>query len=212
MGTCQIQDVLIDAGGNFHNGEGVYAWPRENTVRIQDGGGVYRPIDPDLSIVQAQYQYGVSAVSSGSGDWTFNLPQSTEQLPDDTVWFIRLPDGKTWQGVPPAGSGPYTINDLILAGWTLASGGAAFSPGSDILNQSETTLVAADYYDINFATPLRSDKYGCFISLQDTQGTGGVPAGGATSWSWSNRSQNGIRINFSSTYSGTMSWRCEVNS
>lgn len=212
MGTCQIKDVLVDAGGHVHNGEAVYAWPRENTVRIQDSGGAYRPIDPDLTIVQAQYQYGVAALSSGAGDWMFYIPQSTEQLPADTFWYIRLPDGKTWQGVPPAGAGPYTINDLIVAGWTLVSGGGVFAPGADVLNTGETALVAADYYDIVFTSPLRSDKYGCLISLQEAQATGGVQPGGVPGWYWTNRSQNGVRINFTSTYSGTMTWRCEVTS
>lgn len=212
MGTCQIQDVLTDASGHLHDGEQVHGWPRENSIRLKDAGGVYRVIDPDLTINQAEYQYGVAALSSGGGIWAFYLPKSTEQLPADSIWFIRMPDGKTWQGVPPSGSGPYTISDLIAAGWTLAAGGRVVSPGSDVLNTGETLLEAADFYDIVFTPKLRSDKYHPAVTLQETQGAGGVPAGGAPTAFWSNRTQNGVRINFTSTYSGILTWRCEVES
>lgn len=206
MSTCQIADVLLDAAGVTHDGLIVYGWPTDNTVRIKDGAGVFRPIDPDL-LKPIGYQYGVSATSAGGGIWSFFLPRSTEQNPSTTEWCIRLPDGKTYRGVPPAGAGPYTINDLLAAGWSSLDGTVTppVIPGEV---NGEITLTDQDYYDFAFAAgTFSSDKYTVSIGLQECQGGAVSVAGGAVVPTWKNRSRNGIRIVFSDTYSGIMTFR-----
>lgn len=206
MSTCQIADVLLDAAGVTHDGLLVYGWPLDNTVRIKDGAAVFRPIDPDL-LKPIGYQYGVSASSAGGGIWSFLLPKSSEQTPTTTEWLIRLPDGKTYRGVPPNGAGPYTINDLLAAGWS-SIGGVATPVSSAGEVVGEITLVDQDYYDFAFPPgTFSSDKYAVSIGLQECQGGTVSVAGGSVSASWTNRSQNGIRVSFSDTYSGIMTFR-----
>jgi hypothetical protein len=206
MSTCQIADTLLDAAGVTHDGLIVYAWPIDNTVRIEDGAGALRPIDPD-PLKPIGYQYGVSATSAGGGLWSFLLPRSSDQAPTTTEWLIRLPDGKTYRGVPPNGVGPYTINDLLTAGWSSLGGVAtpAAFPGEVA---GEITLTDQDYYDFAFpGGTFSSDKYTVNVGLQECQAGTVSVAGGSVSTSWTNRSRNGIRILFSDTYSGIMTFR-----
>jgi len=211
MSTCQIADVLKDASGHTHDGKTVYGWPLDNATRIQDGGGVYRTIDPDTGL-DLGYQYGVASTTMGGGLWSFNLPRSSEQLPTTAVWFIRLPDGKTYKGVPPDAVGPFTVSDLVTTyGWAVVSGGTVTPAGAPGLLKGELTLTEADYYDFVF-TPgsFTSDKYHVGISLQECQASVSFPGGGAPGWYWTSRSQNGIRINFTSTYTGIVTFRFEA--
>lgn len=200
MGTCEIEDIVIDAGGITHDGMAVYAWPQDNTIRVKDSGGTYRPIDPDRTILPAAYQYGVTELSFGGGTWSLLIPMSTEQHPTTAIWFIRLPDGKIFQGVPPATTGPYTIDDLLTnEGWTAAAGISVSVPAS---YKGEVTLVQAAFLDLVFPTAFPSDKYDVLCSFQDDTAGGGVPG-----YSWTNRSMNGVRLLFTSPYSGILTYR-----
>lgn len=206
MVSCVIGDVLRDASGVNHDGQVVYCWPVDLAVRIEDGSGVLRPIDPD-PLKSFEYRYGVSSASSGGGVWAITIPRAAEQEPTSTEWMLRLPDGKTLRGKPPTGVGPYTVNNLLASwGWVLVGTSAVLAGAGDITG--EVAVADQDHYDFAFAAnTFTSEKYSVSIGLEECQAGTVSVAGAIVSWSFTNRSQNGIRIKFSATYSGVMTFR-----
>lgn len=183
-----------------------YAYPETNTVLIEDAVPEFRPVQQNIAL-PAVAQWGrASATTDSDGAYDLYLPEDAEQYPTGTRWFLLLPDGKTYRGVPPDVSGPLTIYDLEHDhSWVQVAGQVAAAAGDGQLAKGEVTLTGQTYYDVVFAVAMSSSNYALAVGLQTDTVDGGAPT-----WSFSGRTQAGVRINLSQAFNGVLTWRAEV--
>ena len=184
----------------------VYAYPESNTVLVKDAVPAFRPVQQNITLPSVAQWGRASATTDGTGNYDLYLPQDAEQYPAGTRWFIQLPDGKTYRGVPPSVSGPLTIYDLEFThSWVQVTGQVAASAGDGRQAAGEVTMTGQAYYDVVFAVAMTSSSYTLSVGLQTDTSVGGAPT-----WSFANRSQSGVRINLSQAFNGVLTWRAEV--